>query len=1328
MKEFDEAVERGRSNAEAIELTRRHCRHARIQLVGGNSMAGGMLGLPMGLMEVRCEHAPPPRTQGHVALELALAFYQANCIGCPHRNGTGELPSLSTIAAARATERKAREAAERQAAEERAGRHRERLARRGQTMAGEGYVVRELAAAVDRIDRPDPRTQPLTNEEERAARHVLDSARGAPELFSPVLVDSLLELAADAADVTALEALAALVRAGRCPPRRALDAAFAVLRVHRSPAAGGLMAVLEPELRPDDLPAVLDQLIALASGDEYDDWRPPASPDALIAASRVDLTTVTGRIIDHLASDDEATRQAAAEAAGILLMIDPTRVVALGTPLAASVRGPDTGYAGDSHPAAAALRVLAEAWRAEPGLTRTIVESRAGEAADDARAQLARVPRSLQRFRNPWDASAAATSEAVAFVVRRAGGDWGDEAADDAARHLTDLAAELPDAVATHADELLGAILPLCAPDRDTPTAAADTSVDPTVAALERMSLQIRRDGRRHRLAQAVGRCASVKAAEVLAAVQALFSATTGDDDHDRAVRTTMIDVLEEAVSPETLRDVLPIVYSALVDRDQGVRSAGIDLWVACAGVADPLPAELTGLSVALLQDTCVVVHRRMLDQLPRLRLPAELAVWLLPIAAGWVLTYSQQQEPAGLEPAVWALWSLAHRVDDDAQALAWYRVALDHLGGCRPWERERLLTAEWPAELHAGPAWTRAALATSASPELIDYYNRRREPLLQELFDHPQRIADIPFGEIRPLSDVHGPAHPWRALEPVELLEAAGRWADATVVGRAVGGSQPRGEEGGPGRRLADIVACGADLGQTLDEEPPAADAVTSRIEAVRAAAAAIEGSIPGGVREEALRQVLDGLLAAATAAELLLAPVIADPAAVAVELGRAADLLAGTPSAHASGTQRHWIAHAWRIAALLLRYDDAARRADPEARTLLQAARRQAEVLEVEVAQAEPVPVPRGLIDFLQGVRGTDDPGAAQAAWRLLSHVTPPVCLVGTSLSEPGWRYDAPPATSEEPARAVCVPTWRGVPVTDILVLRPRELHQLGMTVRVVAMPDWAETCIVEPITTLGRNALTLPRYEFSIRDARVDEFGVLLTGEEPLHCAVEQPIRGPALDCPLQVRLIGNGRDEAIETAGCRRLRLRPFDPSRDRLTEHEQTDHRLLEMFARLDAPEFDTEDVRAFCRLFGACVRAAQVIMFERTFRAGTRVTEAQFHDELERLLRADPELEGRLTRRDPVAGGFDDLLHDDVIAELKVSRGAPVTVEDCARWAGQPTQYAVGRGSQLSVLVVLDHGASLRLPGSSTITSAGFGLACTARLRRNVPASSACSS
>ncbi len=234
---------------------------------------------------------------------------------------------------------------------------------------------------------------------------------------------------------------------------------------------------------------------------------------------------------------------------------------------------------------------------------------------------------------------------------------------------------------------------------------------------------------------------------------------------------------------------------------------------------------------------------------------------------------------------------------------------------------------------------------------------------------------------------------------------------------------------------------------------------------------------------------------------------------------------------------------------------------------------------------------------------------------------------------------------------------------------------------------------------MTTLGRAALSLPQFTFTASDSIRDDAGVVLTGAQPLHCAVEQPVQSPAIDCPLIVTFTGPGREETVEVAGYRRLQLRPFDPSKDHLTEHEQTDARLLRMYEALAVPDYDTEDARALCRLFTACVRAGQSIMFDKVFRRGTRVTEAMFHDELEKRLRADPELAGRLTRRDPVAGGFDDLLHDDVIAELKVARDKPVTIDDCAKYLGQPTQYGVGRGSQLSVLVVLDHSRKEAPPG-----------------------------
>lgn len=1301
MEEFGEAVDTGRANAEAIELTRRHCRHARIESVGGNSFAGSMLGLPMGLLEVRCEHAPPPRTQGHQALELAIEFYEANCTACPYREGTGELPNLATVAGERAAEEAASRTAAQQAADERARRHRERRVRRHQLLAGEGHVVRDLGDAIDRIDRAEPRTGPATSEEERAARHVLNAARHASELFRPVLVDSLLELAEDAADTTSFHTLEALVRSGRCPPRRALDAARAVLARQRSVDAGRLLAVLEPELRPDDLPDVLDQLIALATGgEEFSPWGLPSSPDGLIAASHVDLSAVTERIIEHLASDDERTREAGADAARVLLAFDSTRIVALGAPLAASVRGPDRGYVGYPHPTSAALRALAEGWRGEPELARRIVEDQASGARQDVKDELSRVPWFLQRFRDPWDASPAATSEAISFVVRRAAGDWGNEAADHAADHLRSLAREVPDAVAAHVTEMLGVILALCALDRDASAFATEMDVTPPQAALERESLRIGRNARRRRLAETVGRCASVEPAAVLASVQGLFSATTGDDGHDLVVRTTMLDVLEEAASPATLRDILPILYTALLDSDQVVRGAGIDLWVACARITDSLPAELTELSVPLLEDKYVVVHRRMLRRIPQLHLPADLAPRLLPMLYGWVATYAQAQpaEPDVLESAISAMRSLARDLDE-SQVTAWCSVALTYVDRCRPYDRERLLTSWWPDELRNHPAWTRAALATAASEELVGYYNQRDEPLLQALMDRPQLLADIPFAEIEPLSTVHGTAHPWRALEPVELLQAGGRWADAATVARGVEARQPAGEEGAPGRRLAGTIARATELAQALAEGPPAADDVTTLSGLVTSAAADLEASVPGGVKEGQLRSTLDGLLASAAAARVLLAPTVSDPTTAADEMDGAAALLLGRSSAHASGYQRGWIVRAWQIAAVLLRYDAAVRAVGAQAPALLQAAKRQAEVLGSELLTAEGSAIPDGLIAFLTAVEGLADPSTAQVAWQRLGCIPAPVSLIGSSLQPRLFSVGQAGPEPKEPPRAVCVATMRGVPVTNVLVLRRGELYHLGMTVRLLSIPEWAETCIVEPVTVLGRDALTLPRYEFSLSDGTIDEFGITLTGEQPLHCAVEQPILDPALDCPVHVGLVGNGREQVIEVAGLQRLRLRSFDPSRDALTDHEQTDARLLAMFGALDSPDFDTEDVRAFCRLFGACIRAAQSIMFEKTFRRGSRVSEGEFHDELERLLRADPKLEGRLTRRDAVAGGFDDLLHDDVIAELKVSRGAPITVDDCVHYLGQPTQYGVGRGSQLSVLVVFDHGRKEAPPG-----------------------------
>jgi hypothetical protein len=54
------------------------------------------------------------------------------------------------------------------------------------------------------------------------------------------------------------------------------------------------------------------------------------------------------------------------------------------------------------------------------------------------------------------------------------------------------------------------------------------------------------------------------------------------------------------------------------------------------------------------------------------------------------------------------------------------------------------------------------------------------------------------------------------------------------------------------------------------------------------------------------------------------------------------------------------------------------------------------------------------------------------------------------------------------------------------------------------------------------------------------------------------------------------------------------------------------------------------------------------------------------------------------------AGGFLDIIHDWINAELKVAKTAAVTVETSHKYLGQAADYAADTGSQLSILVVPD--------------------------------------
>src|SRR5438132_14225416 len=92
---FDDAFALGRENQTTIELARRHCLHMEFRECGGHGMAEEVSGLPINIRRVHCQFAKP---SGSAAMNLewiATDFLEQNCIGCPHRRPTGQLPNLA---------------------------------------------------------------------------------------------------------------------------------------------------------------------------------------------------------------------------------------------------------------------------------------------------------------------------------------------------------------------------------------------------------------------------------------------------------------------------------------------------------------------------------------------------------------------------------------------------------------------------------------------------------------------------------------------------------------------------------------------------------------------------------------------------------------------------------------------------------------------------------------------------------------------------------------------------------------------------------------------------------------------------------------------------------------------------------------------------------------------------------------------------------------------------------------------------------------------------------------------------------------------------------
>ena len=188
---FGDAAALGRRNQETIELARRHCVHMEFREweLGGRGMAEAATGLPINTRRVHCAYAPPAGGAAANLDWITSEFYKKNCLGCPHRRPTGELPNLATVVEGREAEQDAAAIRERK----RLGNLREVWDRRVEdrrTMRAEAEPP--MLAALDDLELvdADPTAQVNTEEVASSIRRLVALAERAPETYSAQVIAS----------------------------------------------------------------------------------------------------------------------------------------------------------------------------------------------------------------------------------------------------------------------------------------------------------------------------------------------------------------------------------------------------------------------------------------------------------------------------------------------------------------------------------------------------------------------------------------------------------------------------------------------------------------------------------------------------------------------------------------------------------------------------------------------------------------------------------------------------------------------------------------------------------------------------------------------------------------------------------------------------------------------------------------------------------------------------------------------------------------------------------------------------------------------------------
>ena len=801
---YDSALGRGVANLEILALAAAWCQNigqtngplgvGELQLATGLPITGGSL---------RCDHARAPTSFGHSLVESSVEFYEANCVGCPHRKPTSATEHLGTYADAVIAERKDQERLAEQerleAVEALHGRRADRRARFG-SPDPTGQSILDL---IDRVDGEE--------RDEEAEGLLLRHAEMAASDFGDELLAHLTDEAIAIGNSPLLESIVAIFeRDGRPGAERMLEIAFTGLAAGVGTTACGRVIAAQATTLPGD-DATLRAVVVLAAG-RADflsglDWI-GEEPAALLRLFDLDAVRVTGVLKSMLTDEDRWVRAAAAHAAERLLAARPAALpLLLDTILDACVLPDSSGYLGEPFAAHAARALVADSLVANPVVIGAEIDKRMAGA-------------DVKTARNYWKCyDLAAPSrfreepapEAHRLIAARAVGLLKDDTLDpemqrEVADTLSSLCEYRPGDSAICVEDVIG--LMLRAAMRYESFRAAPAAPPPGSTEEEALLGFFAWEGERlklHGVFQELKRCLEALArADVPSFVDSVVGTGWTATSTSPLVRSVLLELLGKGIHQQPELDrAAPVVAEAIDGHDRLERAEAVEAVGEFARHDLTLPAGFTESVIKAISDEYLIIVLAAVRAIGRIDVEAGKRLELCETLLSFANAYGNDRiRTDDVRRALWTVHQLAtgQPFQEDAEA-----AILQVIGGF-PSEVAVQVLEHLPVDdsQAAWPATIVGALKPDPDPQWNGIHQRARLDLLRQLAEtDPIRMAAL-LDDLEAIGTQRIPHDRHWAWAVADVLARLGAHARAAAVCDAVVDGMPDTTELGMQRAFA--------------------------------------------------------------------------------------------------------------------------------------------------------------------------------------------------------------------------------------------------------------------------------------------------------------------------------------------------------------------------------------------------------------------------------------------------------------------------------------------------------------------------------------------